>query len=98
KQLRAPGTGPARSRGAEVGTQVAEAGGRQQGIADRVRGDVTVRVPRESRLAGPEQGRKIQRPAVTEGMNVGSDAYLPKQARHDDPHRACSAHRDATCT
>jgi hypothetical protein len=31
-------------------------------------------------------------------MNVGPDAYLRKQARHDDPHRARSVHRDAMCT
>ena len=63
-----------------MSAQVAEAGSREQGVADRVCCDVSVGVPGEAGLTRPEQARKVQRPAITVRMNIRAHAYLRKRA------------------
>src|SRR5258707_12798963 len=67
-----------------MGTQVAEPGRREQGIANGVRCDIAVGMPGQPRFARPEQPGEIQRPAVTERVDVRPHAYLRIHARHDD--------------
>ncbi len=87
-----------------MGSQVTEPGRREQGIADRVRCDIPVRMAGQSLLARPEQPGEIQRPAVAERVDVRSHAYLREHAWHNDPGtrgpqpEPHSSHRDATCT
>src|SRR5258707_8593486 len=76
-----------------MGTQVAEPGRREQGIANGVRCDIAVGMPGQPRFARPEQPGQIQRPAVTERVDVRPDAYLRIYARYDDrepPRRSSS--------
>jgi hypothetical protein len=87
-----------------MGTQVTEAGRREQGVADRVGRDISVGMPGETRLMWPEQPGKIQRPTITKWMDVRPHAYLRQQARHDNPAlrqpatELRSSHRNASRT
>jgi hypothetical protein len=55
---------------------VAEAGGGEQGVADRVQRGVAVAVPRESGRARPVEIGQAQRPRIVDGerVDVGGDA------------------------
>ena len=71
----------------KCGAEVAEPGGAQQGVAERVRGDVRVGVALEARgLVGPGQSGEVHRDPRDQPVDVGADA--------DARERGCSARPD----
>ena len=67
--------------GAEVRAQVAQAGGREQGVATRVGDDVAVGVAGQAHLTGPLQAGQAHgdsRVGGGEGVHVGADAGAGK--------------------
>ncbi len=61
---------------AEVRADVAEAGGGEQGVDDRVGDGVSVAVTREGDLARPFEPGEPQRAVTAERVHVGPDAHL----------------------
>ncbi len=75
QQGHAARAGPRRVRRTEVGAEVAQSGGGEQRVARRVGRDVGVGVTLEPlRLVGPVQAGEVERYAVDEAVDVGSDA------------------------
>ena len=89
QQRGAGGAGPGGVGRAELGAQVAQPGGRQQGVAGSVRGDVTVGVTLQPVvLVGPGQSGQVHRDAGREAVDVDTDAHT-----RDGRHRAVRRRR-----
>jgi cystathionine gamma-synthase len=87
-ELGAGGPGPALVRDPEDLAQVAQAGGRQQGVADRVRDDVAVGVPGAAGDVRPVQPGQPALAAGLDRMNVRPDARAEFSHRPRPPRRA----------
>src|SRR5262249_34533676 len=72
---------PSRIRGPELAAAVAEPRGGEQRVADRMSGDIAVRMTCQSLLTGPVQARQVKFPTVTERVHVNANANLRDDMR-----------------